>query len=367
MNNTSGTDRKKLLVTLIWVVFIALGIGVAVKIYLLGETHPPWPALTLWVALAATFVYVRRGGATEIAVWAVIIAFFAGFTVSAIYTGGFEGPIAPLAPLLPGLVIMLLNPKAGWIGAVITLFLLSLVAFLQSSGLTQALPIGDTGLVIIQYFVLATACMVFTWIIADFAQKSNKVAATNLQNSRTDFVTGVANRRQINDTLEQEIERAGRSDNHLSVILIDVDHFKRFNDSNGHQAGDQCLSTVADVLSASAKRTMDVIGRYGGDEFIMILPNTDASAAARIAEKVRSEMLNRSLYYDGEHTDKLSLTLGVASLQGRAIKSAENLVKLADDALLHGKTNGRNTTSNALFNARSGLATFKVGAPSAPC
>ena len=68
-----------------------------------------------------------------------------------------------------------------------------------------------------------------------------------------------------------------------SVILIDVYHFKRFNDSNGHQAGDQCLSTVADVLSASAKRTMDVIGRYGGDEFIMILPNTDASAAARIA------------------------------------------------------------------------------------
>jgi diguanylate cyclase (GGDEF)-like protein len=240
------------------------------------------------------------------------------------------------------------------------------VAFLQSSGLTQALPIGDTGLVIIQYFVLATACMAFTWIIADFAQKSNKVAATNLQNSRTDFVTGVANRRQINDTLEQEIERAGRSDTHLSVILIDVDHFKRFNDSNGHQAGDQCLSAVADVLSASAKRSMDVIGRYGGDEFIMILPGTDAPAAARIAEKVRSEMLNRSLYYDGEHTDKLSLTLGVASLQGRAIKSAENLVKLADDALLHGKTNGRNTVFSAIFNARAGLATFKCPQPSAP-
>jgi diguanylate cyclase (GGDEF)-like protein len=96
------------------------------------------------------------------------------------------------------------------------------------------------------------------------------------------------------------------------------------------------------------------------------LPGTDAPAAARIAEKVRSEMLNRSLYYDGEHTDKLSLTLGVASLQGRAIKSAENLVKLADDALLHGKTNGRNTVFSAIFNARAGLATFKCPQPSAP-
>jgi diguanylate cyclase (GGDEF)-like protein len=319
----------------------------------------------VWTILAAIVVYLRRGGSVKIAVWVAIASFFSGFMVSAIYTGGFEGPIAPLAPLLPALVIMLLNPKAGWIGAVITLFLLSLVAVLQSSGLTEPLPIGGTGLVIIQYFVAAIACLVFTWIIADFAQKSNEVAATNLQNSRTDFVTGVANRRQINDTLEQEIERAGRSDNHLSVILIDVDHFKRFNDSNGHQAGDQCLSAVAEVLSASAKRSIDVIGRYGGDEFIMILPSTDASSAARIVEKVRSGMLSRSLYYDSECTDKVSLTLGVASLQGRAIKSAEHLVKLADDALLHGKANGRNTIFNTIFDARSGLATFKGGQPSA--
>lgn len=367
MNSASGADRKKLLVTLIWLVFIALGTGFAVKVYLLGAAHPPWPGLIVWVVLAAAFVYVRRGGTVDIAVWIVIASFFTGFTVSAIYTGGFEGPIVALAPILPALVILLLNPKAGWIGAVITLFLLSLVAVLQSSGLTQPLPIGGTGLVIIQYFVAAIACLVFTWIIADFAQKSNEVAATNLQNSRIDFVTGVANRRQINDALEQEIERAGRSDNHLSVILIDVDHFKRFNDSNGHQAGDHCLNAVADVLSASAKRSMDIVGRYGGDEFIMILPSTDGAAATLIAEKVRSEMLSRSLYYDGERTDKVSLTLGVASLQGRAIKSAEHLVKLADDALLHGKANGRNTTSNAFFNARSGLATFKVGTPSAPC
>ena len=363
----NSTNQKKLLVTLIWLVFVALGVGISVKTYLLGATHLPWPGLLVWAALAATFMYLRRDGNVNIAVWVVIALFFAGFTVSAIYTGGFKGPIVALAPFLPIMVILLVSPAAGWVSAAVTVFLLSLVAFLQSSGFTQALPIGDTGLVIIQYLVIAFACIVVAWVVADFAQKSNTLAATNLQNSRTDFVTGVANRRHINDTLEQEIERAGRSDTHLSVILIDVDHFKRFNDSNGHQAGDQCLSTVADVLSASAKRSMDVIGRYGGDEFIMILPNTDASAAARIAEKVRREMLNRALYYDGENTDKVSLTLGVASLQGRAIKSAENLVKLADDALLHGKTNGRNTTSNALFNARSGLATFKVGAPSAPC
>jgi diguanylate cyclase (GGDEF)-like protein len=301
----------------------------------------------------------------DIAVWVVIVAFFSGFTVSAIYTGGFEGPIVPLAPFLPVLVILLVSPKAGWIGAGITLFLLSLVAVLQYSELTQALPLGDASLIIIRYFVLAMACIVTAWLVADFTQKSNALAATNLQNSQIDFVTGVANRRKISDTLKQETERAGRSDNHLSVILIDVDHFKRFNDSNGHQAGDQCLSAVAEVLSASAKRSIDVIGRYGGDEFIMILPSTDASAAARIAEKVRSGLLSRSLYYDSECTDKVSLTLGVASLQGRAIKSAEHLVKLADDALLHGKANGRNTIFNTIFDARSGLATFKGEQPSA--
>lgn len=118
-------------------------------------------------------------------------------------------------------------------------------------------------------------------------------------------------------------------------------------------------------VKIAAKRSIDVIGRYGGDEFIMLLPSTDASAAAVIAEQVRSEMLSRSLYYDNEGEDKVSLTLGIASLRGRAIKSPEHLVKLADDALLHGKAHGRNTVSNAIINTRSGLVTFKCRQPSA--
>ena len=350
---------------LLRILLIVLAVGIVVNIYLMGTARFPWPALVVWTILAAIAVYLRRGGSVKIAVWVAIASFFSGFMVSAIYTGGFEGPIVALAPFLPVLVILLVNANAGWIGTAATLSLLSVVALLQSFGFTQPLPISAGGLVVLQYFVIAFASIVVAWVVADFAQKSNTFAATILEHSQTDFVTGVANRRRINDTLKQETDRAGRADNHLSVILIDIDFFKRFNDTNGHQAGDQCLATVAEVLKVAAKRSIDVIGRYGGDEFIMLLPSTDASAAAVIAEQVRSEMLSRSLYYDNEGEDKVSLTLGIASLRGRAIKSPEHLVKLADDALLHGKAHGRNTVSNAIINTRSGLVTFKCRQPSA--
>ena len=112
---------------------------------------------------------------------------------------------------------------------------------------------------------------------------------------------------------------------------------------------------------------MDMVGRYGGDEFIMILPSTDTSAAIGIADKVRSKVLNRSLYYDEYRTDKLSLTRGMASLRGSAIKSPAHLVKLADDALLHGTANGRNTIFNATVDSDSGPATFKCQQPSVSC
>lgn len=153
----------------------------------------------------------------------------------------------------------------------------------------------------------------------------------------------------------------------MFIILIDIDYFKRFNDSSGYLAGDQCLVAVADAIRSSAKRSMDMVGRYGGDEFIMILPSTDTSAAIGIADKVRSKVLNRSLYYDEYRTDKLSLTRGMASLRGSAIKSPAHLVKLADDALLHGKANGRNTIFNATVDSDSGPATFKCQQPPVSC
>ena len=365
MDTTNVTDLRKLLMALIRLLLIVLAVGITANIYLMGTARFPWAAFVVWTILAATAVYLRRGGSVKIAVWVTIASFFSGFTVSAIYTGGFEGPMVALAPFLPVLVILLVNAKAGWIGTAATLSLLSVVALLQSFGFTQPLPISDAGLVLLQYLLVAFATIVVAWVVADFADKSSTFSTAILLHSQTDFVTGVANRRRINDSLKQETERAGRAESHLSVILIDIDFFKRFNDTNGHQAGDQCLATVAEVLKVAAKRSIDVIGRYGGDEFIMLLPSTDASAAAVIAEQVRSEMLSRSLYYDNEGKDKVSLTLGIASLRGRAIKSPEHLIKLADDALLHGKAHGRNTISSAIISARSGLVTFKCRQPSA--
>ena len=219
--------------------------------------------------------------------------------------------------------------------------------------------LGDTGSLISKYAVLSCSCLVTTWVVWDFARKSNAFAEANLKNANTDFLTGIANRRKIADVLEQEIERARRSDSWLSVILIDVDNFKHYNDSSGHQAGDRCLVIVSEVIASFAMRPIDVVGRFGGDEFIVILPNANASATCEIADKIRREMQVRKSSLDQGLCDEVSLTLGVVSMKGQAVENAESIIQLADKALYYGKDQGKNCVVNAVFETQADPIKFE--------
>jgi diguanylate cyclase (GGDEF)-like protein len=197
------------------------------------------------------------------------------------------------------------------------------------------------------------------FILGKYVGLLSAYAELNLQNANTDFLTGIANRRKIAETLEQEVERALRSGSCLSLVLIDVDNFKHYNDSKGHQAGDKCLVMVSEIITSFAMRTFDVVGRFGGDEFILILPNVDASAACEIAEKIRTEMQSRKLSDEVDLSEQLSLTFGVVSMQGQAVESPEGILKLADKALYFGKAQGKNCVVNTLIDASSGSIRFE--------
>lgn len=165
-----------------------------------------------------------------------------------------------------------------------------------------------------------------------------------LEQTRTDALTGIANRRYFDETLDLEIRRAGRAaDTFLSLILCDIDHFKLYNDTYGHIAGDQCLQQVAAVIASMFKRAGDVAARYGGEEFAVIMPATDAENAGIIAERLRQALWERAIPHTASRTvDRLTLSIGVATLAPGEVITAQKFTTMADEALYMAKANGRN-------------------------
>lgn len=132
----------------------------------------------------------------------------------------------------------------------------------------------------------------------------------------------------------------------LSLILCDIDYFKLYNDTYGHQAGDSCLKQVAGAISRALKRPADLVARYGGEEFAVIMPNTNDAGAIQIAQKLRFEVHQLMIPHAASAVSEyITLSLGVASTIPNQELSAENLIAAADDALYEAKKQGRNQVS----------------------
>ena len=167
-----------------------------------------------------------------------------------------------------------------------------------------------------------------------------------------DGLTQIANRRHFDTTLELEWRRTGRDKKVLSLILCDVDHFKRYNDANGHQMGDQCLQAIAACIQNSVRRSSDLVARYGGEEFAVILPNTDSDGASYITERIRQAIENLNiLHQDSPVSQYVTLSLGVASIMlPKPQWNPDSFLKLADNALYHAKAQGRNRWVEAVID-----------------
>lgn len=158
----------------------------------------------------------------------------------------------------------------------------------------------------------------------------------------TDALTGLANRRVFDETLARDMARCGRAGTPLSLILLDVDHFKRYNDTYGHQAGDECLVMVADAIKGGLHRPADLAARYGGEEFAVILPETDSEGAAAVAERIRQAITAASIVRIGSIGTRITASLGVAEYNlDTALATPADLIRDADAALYAAKTNGR--------------------------
>lgn len=167
----------------------------------------------------------------------------------------------------------------------------------------------------------------------------------------TDALTGLNNRRHLEETIKSEITALAQTEDLLSVILLDIDFFKSYNDTYGHPEGDRCLTMVASALSRAIHLSDNTVARYGGEEFACILPSADYTAAMKTAHDIRNQIQALNIPHSGSSVSPfLTVSLGVATAKAKIGMSSTNWITQADRQLYLSKAGGRNMISGTIFN-----------------
>ena len=177
-------------------------------------------------------------------------------------------------------------------------------------------------------------------VLTEYAASSSEDQLERL--GRTDGLTGIANRREFDTVIANEWQRAKRNHQAISLAIIDVDWFKKYNDLYGHQTGDDCLRKIARVLCENLRRSSDVVARYGGEEFVFIAPDTEQEQAMILAEMICQNLRNQQLPHEKSEFGHVTVSIGVATTIPEKNGNIEDLIRRADAALYEAKRKGRN-------------------------
>jgi diguanylate cyclase (GGDEF)-like protein len=231
-------------------------------------------------------------------------------------------------------------------GAVSVSYMVTFGAMIMAAGLMAVMDRILKGEVIV-LDIFAAAVIVgilapiisygFIYLTQQLTEQKMRLLAT------TDSLTGVLNRRYFFERAQTELERAVRYGSSMSLLILDIDHFKQVNDRFGHQTGDSVLRQLAELAGTSIRST-DLLGRYGGEEFIMLLPETDMESARAVAERMRKEIEEHRFVHD-QDSIQITVSVGVSSLNNPDTK-LDDLISRADRSLYAAKDAGRNRVGN---------------------
>jgi diguanylate cyclase (GGDEF)-like protein len=198
--------------------------------------------------------------------------------------------------------------------------------------------------------IVLALCALTVILSLFFGRELKRRAAVEAELARlsmTDPLTGLPNRRRFDDALARAWKSSDRSGSPLSVLMVDADHFKRFNDRYGHAVGDLVLQSLARALSASVHRPDDLVCRFGGEEFAIILPSTDLAGAVRVAENIHAQASAIAMPQAGTGPGCVTVSVGISCTASEGSVGADDLLRLADEAVYCAKARGRNRTECA--------------------
>jgi len=288
----------------------------------------------------------RRVNAREIPTLLLLLGLVAGATYFVFWQTAYDFSFVLIS------VVLLVTLRLGFGASVVAVNVLAVLATTATMHSHGPLTLGSGAveshrILLLQAFLALTMVTVF---YVSVMQIERKVFQERLQlayeemekRATTDALTGVPNRRLFEETLKSEWARALRSGDSLALLMMDVDHFKSYNDRFGHPAGDACLRRIAQAILALEHRSTDVLARYGGEEFTFLLPGANVEGAARIAEILRTRIENMHHDPKNENDCAVSISIGCSALTPAPGLLPEQLVAASDEALYRAKRNGRN-------------------------
>lgn len=254
-------------------------------------------------------------------------------------------------------ILLLIAFRLGFSGAVIAVNLVALIASLATLNgrgpfhLGQSIE-GEYGIVLLQIFLIFSMliCLPVTMVLLERKQFERQLSEACEQLrliTMKDSLTGIANRRCFDETLNNEWLRAARDRSSISVLMIDVDQFKLFNDSFGHVKGDECLCQVAAAISSQPRRVTDLTARYGGEEFAVVLPNATVAGTERLAGLIRTAVASLNLAHAGSVHGQVTVSIGCAVEFPLIGTQPASLILAADKALYSAKQRGRNRVESS--------------------
>lgn len=325
------------------------------------EDVPRWLALYGWVGviIVAASVLSRIARLNPLFEHYVGFGSFAAVALSVAVTGVVVNPVAgQLTQVAVMYAIIIIYSVvglrfmqvmyAGWLGGLAG----TVLAWLLDGGVDwELLNRTFTGSSLLGMFIAYYAerrdreLFLQAHLLRDANERTEEYAIRLDRLSRHDALTGLANRRHFDEALQQEWRRAARQQMPLAALMIDIDHFKHYNDSLGHVSGDACLRKAASIIAAHARRPGELAVRYGGEEFLLLFPDSDRDSACQQAERLLEAFrLARLPQAPGLAREFLTVSIGVAcTLPGTGMMSPDELICAADDALYEAKHGGRDT------------------------
>jgi diguanylate cyclase (GGDEF)-like protein len=308
-------------------------VGVAIVESITMFFFADWVYLAISFPAIFVFIYLLKYGQDKLHQLANLILIYNLLTGMRLTATSIDNPALLLfMPITPLIVIFLVGIKRGltWLGIYFLVFGFSVSQYYL---VWQRLPFN------LEFFI--TALMIFGYAVAVAIGMERSVQALIGRLKRMaehDPLTKAYNRRKLNQLLDKEIKRSQRQGTPLSLLMCDIDHFKRVNDTFGHDVGDRALQTIAAVIAQNIRSDIDLLARFGGEEFVVMLPATGANGAIQVANRIRRCVANTKIGAIGTCT----VSVGVA-VYHRSDSSAL-LLKRADLAMYQAKQKGRNRT-----------------------
>jgi diguanylate cyclase (GGDEF)-like protein len=257
-------------------------------------------------------------------------------------SGGVNSQFAYLLPIIPIFIALVSNARYTWITAFIVIILV--IGLYLSVGVfpdftNENVPQSKTAS---RAIWLCLSVLLITKLGVEFNRIYGALGDKISEQAEIDLLTGLKNRRSVMSFLQAAVDQTKIENGLLSVMMIDLDHFKTVNDQYGHLAGDLCLKQVAQLIKQNVRNASDLAGRFGGEEFIVVIKDINAQKATEIANNIRTSIEQATVSLNDNKELKVTVTIGVCTLNGDQLTSIEHCVDLADKALYEGKNEGRN-------------------------